>query len=259
MRATELNTSGDARSNVPSFATYFARYNTRHAPSIPVTSQTPTIAISKKKFLRMSMSIVSSMEIERNRGTKRTGRTNSILNNVTPSDNQIITSSRSSSISVDNPSIEPSSLNEDNQIPICIPITTNSPVPTTALSSSLSELDPMFHNRARSPSPVVQQQIIPIQIDEPPMANSIETTSPLTDRIADQSVVNEIPSPVFVGEPSPINEQRNSVMTEDSNNASDRLESSLSISISNGFNELSIEKKIDDILQMAEDDALEIP
>ena len=197
--------------------------------------------------------------IERVRGVKRTGRTNSVLNNVTPSDNQIITSSRSSSISCDNRSIEPSSLTEDAQLSISIPITTDSPVPVTTLSSSLSELDPMFNNRPRSPSPIVEQHIIPIQIEEQPVANSVETASPVIDTIVEQPIINERQPTESIEEPSPIVEQRNSVLTDDSIHMSERMESSLSISMSNGFNDLSIEKKIDDILKMATDDSPEIP
>lgn len=190
---------------------------------------------------------------------KRSGRMNSVLNNVTSSDNQTTTSSRSSSISIDNRSIEPSSLTEDAQLSVSIPIVTDSPIPKTTLSSSSSELDPMFNNRAPSSSPIVEQQIIPIQIEEPSIAKSVETASPVIETILEQPIANEISPPQPIEVPSPVTDQRNSVLSDDSLHASERIDSSLSVSISNGVNDLSMEKKIDDLLRTTTDGSPEIP
>lgn len=153
-----------------------------------------------------------------------------------------------------------SSLNEDNQIPICVPITTNSPV---ALSSSLSELDPMLNSRhSPFPSPIADEQIMTNISDEPIMANvpdeqvmsnSIDETSSLTETLQ-----KEISLPADQQSASPIEKQL-SVSVDDSLNTSEKNESSLSMSMSNGFNELSIEKKDDDLLQLTEEDPIELP
>jgi len=190
-------------------------------------------------------------EIERVRVPRRTGRTSrtsSVVNSFVSSDTQPVTLSRSSSVSFDNPSIEGSSLNEDTQIPICIPITTDSPLPVTTLSSSLSELDPMLNNRPRTPSPipspVIDEPIMTKSTDEQVSTNSIDERSSLTDTIENQP-------PIIENEPSP--------SVEDSINTSEKKESSLSISISNGFNDSSIEQKNDDLFQLIEEDQIDIP
>ncbi len=171
-----------------------------------------------------------------------------MVNSFVSSDTQPVTLSRSSSVSFDNPSIEGSSLNEDTQIPICIPITTDSPLPVTTLSSSLSELDPMLNNRPRTPSPipspVIDEPIMTKSIDEQVSTNSIDERSSLTDTIENKP-------PIIENEPSP--------SVEDSINTSEKNESSLSISISNGFNDSSIEQKNDDLFQLIEEDQIDIP
>ncbi len=152
--------------------------------------------------------------------------------------------SRSSSISFDNPSISGSPLNEDTQIPISITITTDSPLAVPTLGSSLSELDPILNNRPRTPSPIPS----PV-INEPIMTNSPDEQIS-TNSIDEKSLLTENQPPIIESEPS--------VSVEDSVNTSEKNESSLSISISNGFNDLSIEKKNDDLFQLTEDDPLDI-
>lgn len=152
--------------------------------------------------------------------------------------------SRSSSISFDNPSISGSPLNEDTQIPISITITTDSPLAVPTLGSSLSELDPILNNRPRTPSPIPS----PV-INEPIMTNSPDEQIS-TNSIDEKSLLTENRPPIIESEPS--------TSVEDSVNTSEKNESSLSISISNGFNDLSIEKKNDDLFQLTEDDPLDI-
>ena len=171
-----------------------------------------------------------------------------MVNSVISSDTQPVTVSRSSSISFDNPSVEGSSLNEDTQMSVGIPIITGSPVPT-ALSSSLSELDPMLNNRPRTPSPMPS----PI-VDEPIMTTTNTDEQVSTDPIEENSLVTEI----IENEP-PVIEIEPSASIEDSINTSEKNESSLSISMSNGINDLSIEKKNDDLFQLTVEDPLDIP
>jgi hypothetical protein len=71
-----------------------------------------------------------------------------------------------------------------------------------------------------------------------------------TNSIDEKSLLTENQPPIIESEPS--------VSVEDSVNTSEKNESSLSISISNGFNDLSIEKKNDDLFQLTEDDPLDI-
>jgi hypothetical protein len=165
------------------------------------------------------------------------------VNSFISSDIHPATLSRSSSVSFDNPSIDGSSLNDEN----LRPVTTDSPsLLTTAalgLSSSLSELDPMLNGRPRTPSPMpstlVDEQIMTLPIDDKPI---------LTDTVDNQV---------------PIIEEQPSITVEDSIDISEKTEhsvlSSPSISIDNGLNELSIERKNDDLLQITEEDSIDLP
>lgn len=108
----------------------------------------------------------------------------------------------------------------------------------------------MMNNLARSPSPVPEEEVVTQQADEELVSKSNETTLPL---------ISEAHSTIAVEEQSSIVEQPNSASVDDSSNMSERNESSLSISMSNGFNDSTVEKKIEDLLQMVEEDSLDIP
>jgi len=174
------------------------------------------------------------------------------------SDTQPTNLSRSSSISLDNPSIDGLSSNDENQISNLIPITTDSPLLTTTtsgLSSSLSELDPMFNNRPRTPSPlpspIIDEQIITTNTDEQIMTNSIEDRSSLTDTVENEPLIVET-QPLIIEKPI-------SASVEDSINNSEKNEPSLSISMNSGVNDFSIERKNDDLFQIIEEDTIDLP
>jgi len=175
---------------------------------------------------------------------KRTGRSStasSVVNSFISSDIHPANLSRSSSVSFDNPSIDGSSLNDENQIPNSRPITTDSPllqsITTPGLSSSLSELDPMLNSRPRTPPTIIDEQIMMIPTDD---------KSPSIDTV-DQTLILE-------KEPS--------IVMEESINVSEPNEhsvlSSPSPSIDNGLNDLSVERKNDDLLQITQEDSLDL-
>jgi len=172
------------------------------------------------------------------------------------SDTQPTNLSRSSSISLDNPSIDGLSSNDENQIS---KITTDSPLLTTTtsgLSSSLSELDPMFNNRPRTPSPlpspIIDEQIITTNTDEQQiMTNHAEDRSSLTDTVENEPLIVET-QPLIIEKPI-------SASVEDSINNSEKNEPSLSISMNSGVNDFSIERKNDDLFQIIEEDTLDLP
>jgi len=159
--------------------------------------------------------------------------------------------SRSPSVSIDNPSIDDISSNDENHIkpdsPSPLPTTTTSP-PLPGLSSSLSELDPMLNNRPRTPSPipalVTDEQIKTETTNEQIMTNSTEDRASLTDTIENQP---------------PIIEKQTSVSVEDSINISDKNEPSLSISTNSGLNDSSTDIPNGDLFQLIEEDVLDLP
>jgi hypothetical protein len=126
---------------------------------------------------------------------------------------------------------------------------------SSGLSSSLSELDPMLNNRARTPSPIpspiVDEQIMTKSTDEQIMTNSTDDKSLLTDTIEKL--------PLIIEKQSPVIEKQISTSVEDSINISEKNEPSLSISINSGLNDLSIERKNDDLFQIIEEDSLDLP
>ena len=176
---------------------------------------------------------------------KRKGRastTSSVVNSYVSSDIQPRTLSRSSSVSFDNPSIDDSSLNDENQVSHGKPIPTEAflPLPSTpGLSSSLSELDPMLNGRPRTPSP------------EPP---------PLVDEPILLIPVYETLSPIETVEHSAVTENNQSpIPVPDSTDTSDpTVLPSPSTSIDQGLLNLSIEKKNDDLLQSSPEDTLQL-
>jgi hypothetical protein len=164
---------------------------------------------------------------------KRNGRSStasSFVNSFISSDIHPANLSRSSSVSFDNPSIDGSSLNDENQIPNSRPITTDSPllqsITTPGLSSSLSELDPMLNSRPRTPPTIVDEQIMMIPTDD---------KSPSIDTV-DQILILE---------------KQPSIVIEESNEHS--VLSSPSPSI-----DLSVERKNDDLLQITQEDSLDL-
>jgi hypothetical protein len=173
-----------------------------------------------------------------------------VVNSFISSDIHPTTLSRSSSVSFDNPSIDGSSLNDENPRPI----TTDSPslLPTTALgrSSSLSELDPMLNGRPRTPSPIpstlVDEQFMTIPVEDKPI---------LTEIIDEQ--------PPIIEEQVPIIENQPLINAEDSIDISEKTEpsavSSPSVSIDHSLSELSVERKNDDLLQITQEDSLDLP
>ncbi len=183
------------------------------------------------------------------------------------SDTQPTNLSRSSSISLDNPSIDGLSSNDENQISNFIPVKTDSPLLTTTttsgLSSSLSELDPMFNNRPRTPSPlpspIIDEQIITTNTDEQIMTNSTEDRSSLTDTFKNEPLIIEKSTSIAVENQPSIIEKQTSVSVEDSINTSEKNEPSLSISINSAVNDLSIERKNDDLFQIIEEDTVDLP
>jgi hypothetical protein len=166
---------------------------------------------------------------------KRTGRSStasSVVNSYISSDIHPANLSRSSSVSFDNPSIDGSSLNDENQIPNSRPITTDSPllqsITTPGLSSSLSELDPMLNSRPRTPSPtIVDEQIMMIPTD---------------DNTVDQTLILE---------------KQPSIVIEESINVSEPNEHSVLSSPSPSI-DLSVERKNDDLLQITQEDSLDL-
>jgi hypothetical protein len=188
--------------------------------------------------------------LERVRVPKRMGRTSttsSVVNSVISSDIVPITLSRSSSVSFDNPSIDDSSVNDENHISK----TTDSPLllattMTNRLSSSLSELDPMLTSRPRTPSPVP-----PIIIDEQPL--TIPADEQLLIIPVDDTIDNQLLQ----------SEKQISTSVEESLDVSEKTEhsvlSSPSVSIANGLNDLSIDRINDELLHVTQEDALDLP
>ena len=112
---------------------------------------------------------------------------------------------------------------------------------TSEFSSSLSELDPMLNNRSRTPSPTVNQSIVTISTDDKVfLTATIDTPSSIIENQSSVSVENSI------------------------RNVSEKIEhsilsSSSSISNDNELNDLNIEKKTDDLLQVTQEDTLDLP
>lgn len=100
----------------------------------------------------------------------------------------------------------------------------------------------MLNSRPRTPSPVQspttneQNMIIPID-DKPPSTDIVE--QPLISDKQPSTVVEELINVPEQIDPSVL--------------------SSLSVSIDNGLNELSIERKNDDLLQPTQEDPLDLP
>jgi len=185
-----------------------------------------------------------------------------LVDSFIASDTQTTNLSRSSSISLDNPSIDGLSSNDENFIPVKIdsPLLTTT---TSGLSSSLSELDPMFNNRPRTPSPlpspIIDEQIITTNTDEQIMTNSIEDRSSLTDTFKNEPLIIEKSTSIAVENQPLIIEKQTSVSVEDSINNSEKNEPSLSISMNSGVNDFSIERKNDDLFQIIEEDTIDLP
>jgi len=133
---------------------------------------------------------------------------------------------------------------------------------SSGLSSSLSELDPMLNNRPRTPSPIpspiVDEQIMTKSTDEQIMTNSTDDKSLLTDTIEKPPLIIEKQTSV-IEKQTPVIEKQISTSVEDSINISEKNEPSLSISINSGLNDLSIERKNDDLFQIIEEDSLDLP
>ncbi|CAF4488117.1 unnamed protein product [Rotaria sp. Silwood1] len=257
LRDTEKLALPGIRNDVPTFATYLSRYDVQHIPSSPAIQHSTTVTSKRVRV------------------PKRTGRTStasSVVNSFISSDIHPTTLSRSSSVSFDNPSIDGSSLNEENQISNSRLLTTDSPLPlanaTPGLSSSLSELDPMLNNRPRTPSPSpIQSTIVDKQQN---MTIPTDDKSILTDSVYSQPLIVENKplvvvenQPVVMENQSVIEENQTSVSIENSINVSEKAEhsvlSSLSMSMEHGLNDLSIERKNDDLLQITHTDPLELP
>ena len=161
---------------------------------------------------------------------KRTGRTSttsSVVNSYVSSDIQPTTLSRSSSVSFDNPSIDGSSINDENQPTNPRPIVNESLSllpPTPALSSSLSELDPMWNGRTRTPSPLP----------------STLTPEPAINDFVDSPLVTIDPvleyKPVVEGSPLP----------------------SPALSIDQASNESTAERMNEELLHVTEEDTLDL-
>ncbi|UJR36230.1 hypothetical protein I4U23_028962 [Adineta vaga] len=231
IKETEKLSLPGVRNDVPSFTTYLSRYDVQHLPS---TSAVLNNAIATSKRMRVP------------KKTTRSSTTSSVVNSYISSDIHTMNLSRSSSVSFDNPSIDGSSLNEENQGTNTLPITTDSPLalPNTKpeLSSSLSELDPIFNVRPRTPSPIpstmVEESVISLIPDDK------------------SSVIDTIDNPSIPIEIQP------SVIVEESKNTFELPENSVisssSTSIDMGLNELSIERKNDDLFQNIPEDALDM-
>ncbi|CAF2400115.1 unnamed protein product [Rotaria sp. Silwood2] len=254
IKDTEKLSLPGIRNDVPTFATYLSRYDVQHLPSSPAALHSTTVTSKRVRV------------------PKRTGRTStasSVVNSFISSDIHPTTLSRSSSVSFDNPSIDGSSLNEENLIPNSTLLTTSSPLPlactTAGLSSSLSELDPMLNNRPRTPSPIPTT----IVDEQQNMTIPTDNKSILTDSVDSQSLIVENQplllenQPSIVENQSVIVEKQSSIFVEDSINVFEKAEhsvlSSLSISIDQSLNDLSIERKNDDLLQVTHLDALDLP
>ncbi|CAF3547720.1 unnamed protein product [Rotaria sordida] len=240
LKDTEKLSLPGIRNDVPTFATYLSRYDVQHVPSSPAILPSTTVT---SKRVRVPKRI------------DHTSSASSVVNSFISSDIHPAALSRSSSVSFDNPSIDGSSLNEENQISNSTALTTDSPLPLaniiSGLSSSLSELDPMLNNRPRTPSPISLKKIN----EQQNMTISTDDTPIFTDTLDSQ--------PLIVANQSIILENQSSVSIEDSINVSEKAEhsvmSSLSLSTDNGLNDLSTERKNDDLLQVTHIDSLEIP
>ncbi|CAF4244736.1 unnamed protein product, partial [Adineta steineri] len=169
--------------------------------------------------------------------TDHTSAASSVVNSFVSSDIHPTNLSRSSSVSFDNPSIDGLSLNDENQITNSKPILIDTPLliptaTTTEISSSLSELDPMLNGRVRTPSPIpstmIDEQIMSIPTDD------------TTDN-----------------QPMTIENQPSTVI-EESITISEHTENSV-LSSASIDNDLNIEKKNDDLLQIVEEDVLDLP
>ncbi|CAF1482575.1 unnamed protein product, partial [Adineta steineri] len=222
IKDTEKLSLPGVRNDVPSFATYLSRYDVQHIPSSPTILHSAT---------------VTSKRVRVPKRTDHTSAASSVVNSFVSSDIHPTNLSRSSSVSFDNPSIDGLSLNDENQTTNSKPILIDTPllIPTaitTELSSSLSELDPMLNGRVRTPSPIpstmIDEQIMSIPTDD------------TTDN-----------------QPMTIENQPSTVI-EESINISEHTENSV-LSSASVDNDLNIEKKNDDLLQIVEEDVLDLP
>ncbi|CAF1378205.1 unnamed protein product [Adineta steineri] len=222
IKDTEKLSLPGVRNDVPSFATYLSRYDVQHIPSSPTILHSAT---------------VTSKRVRVPKRTDHTSAASSVVNSFVSSDIHPTNLSRSSSVSFDNPSIDGLSLNDENQTTNSKPILIDTPllIPTaitTEISSSLSELDPMLNGRVRTPSPIpstmIDEQIMTIPTDD------------TTDN-----------------QPMTIENQPSTVI-EESINISEHTENSV-LSSASVDNDLNIEKKNDDLLQIVEEDVLDLP
>jgi hypothetical protein len=142
------------RYDVPSFSSYLSRYDVPQSPSSPhiiVSNDESTIKRDERTYLP----IVSKIRVPKRH--PRTSAASSVVNSFVSSEILPSNFSPSSSVSFDNPSVDDSELPDENQSingkPIRADLTTEED-DTLPLSSSLSELDPMFNARERTPSPL---------------------------------------------------------------------------------------------------------